>query len=340
MQYRTLGGTGLHVSVLGFGSMNLGSFGQVDQKGADRLVGEALDAGVNLFDTADLYSFGEAETLLGKALGDHRDEIVLATKGRNPIDDDPLHAGASRRWITRAVDASLKRLGTDHIDLYQIHRPDWDTDLEETLGALTDLQRAGKILSFGSSTYPAFSIVEGQWTAQQHDLSRFTTEQVSYSIFQRAVEADVLPVAQKYRMGILVWSPLANGWLAGTVKRGQEATTQRAHLAPGEFDLSTPEAQRKLDILDGLYEIADDLGVSLAELGLAFSMSHPAVTSVLVGPRTPEHLRQNLKAADLTLDDTTLDAIDALVTPGTDTAPQDRYQIPIPPLTDARLRRR
>ncbi|MDN6486621.1 MAG: aldo/keto reductase, partial [Ancrocorticia sp.] len=331
---------GLSVSVLGCGAMNLGAWGGVEQEGANRLVGQALDAGVTLFDTADLYSFGESEIQLGKALGSRRDDVVLATKGRNNADGNPLHGGASRRWITHAVDASLQRLGTDYIDLYQIHRPNWETDLDETLGVLTDLQKAGKIRYFGSSTFPAETIVEGQWIAQSHGLSRFVSEQVSYSVFQRAVEAGVFPVAQKYRIGILIWSPLANGWLAGNVKRGQEPTTVRAQLVSGEFDLSTPEAQRKLDILDGLYEIADDLGVSLAELGLAFSKNHPAVTSVLIGPRTPEHLKQNLKAADLKLDDSTLDRIDQLVTPGTDTSAQDRYEVPVQAISDKRLRRR
>ncbi|MGO3152789.1 MAG: aldo/keto reductase [Galactobacter sp.] len=340
MQYRILGGTGIKVSELGFGAMNLCSWSNVDQPTADALVGRALDAGINLFDTADLYGFGESEIMLGKALGSRRDEVVLTSKFRNLSGENPLVGGASRRYVRKAVEDSLRRLGTDHIDLYQVHRPDWDTDLEETLSALTDLQREGKIVNFGSSTFPAYTIVEGQWVAKERGLSRFTTEQVAYSIFQRAVEADVFPVAQKYNMGVLIWSPLANGWLAGTVKRGQDVNTPRANLASAEFDLSTPVAQRKLDILDGLYEIAADLGVSLAELGLAFSKAHPAVSSVLIGPRTPEHLEQNLKAADLTLDGATLDRIDALVAPGTDTAPEDRYEVPVPPLTDPRLRRR
>ncbi|MGT2426122.1 aldo/keto reductase [Amnibacterium kyonggiense] len=339
MEQRTLGGTGLPVSVLGFGAMNLGAWGKVDQEGANTLVGAALDAGITLFDTADAYSRGESETLLGKALGSRRDDIVLATKGRNPLTDSPLAGGASRRYIYQAVEASLRRLGTDHIDLYQIHRPDWATDLEETLGALTDLQREGKIRSFGSSTFPAHSIVEAQWVAKERGLSRFMTEQVAYSIFQRAIEADVLPLAQQYRMGILIWSPLANGWLAGSVKRGQQVTSQRANLARNEFDTSTPEAQRKFDIVDGLQVIADDLGVSLAELALAFVKSHPAVSTVLIGPRTPHHLEQNLRAADLTLDAATLDRIDALTRPGTDVAPQDRYEVPVPAIADKRLRR-
>lgn len=340
MEQRILGGTGIPVSVLGFGSMNLGAWGGVDQDAANRLVGEALDAGITLFDTADLYSFGESETLLGKALGSRRDDIVLATKGRHGADDNPLHAGASRRWLTQAVENSLRRLGTDHIDLYQIHRPDWDTDLEETLGVLTDLQRAGKIINFGSSTFPAQTIVEAQWIAKERGLSRFSTEQVSYSIFQRAVEADVFPTAQKHRLGVLIWSPLANGWLAGKIRRDQPVTAHRANLAGGEFDLSTPEAQRKLDIVDGLNDIARDLDISVAELALAFVKSHPAVTSVLIGPRTPEHLHQNLRAADITLDDATLDRIDALTQPGTDVAPQDRYEVPLPAIANPQLRRR
>lgn len=340
MEQRTLGGTGITVSVLGFGAMNLGAWGGVDQDAANALVGEALDAGITLFDTADAYSFGESETLLGKALGPRRDDIVLATKFRNSFSEDPLLGGASRRYIRKAVEASLRRLGTDRIDLYQVHRPDWDTDLDETLSALTDLQREGKIINFGSSTFPAHTIVEGQWIAKERGLSRFATEQVSYSIFQRAIEADVLPLAQQHNLGILIWSPLANGWLAGKIKRDQPVTAHRANLAADEFDLSTPEAQRKLDIVDGLTEIANDLGISVAELALAFAKNHPAVTTVLIGPRTPEHLAQNLKAADITLDAATLDRIDALTQPGTDVAPQDRYEVPAPAVTDPRRRRR
>ncbi|MBO1902481.1 aldo/keto reductase [Leucobacter weissii] len=340
MEQRTLGGTGIKVSVLGFGAMNLGAWGNVDQNGANRLVGDALEAGITLFDTADIYSFGESETLLGKALGDRRDDIVLATKFRNGAPDQPLAGGASRRYIRTAVEASLRRLGTDRIDLYQVHRPDWDTDLDETLSALTDLQREGKIVNFGSSTFPAHTIVDAQWIAKERGLSRFTTEQVSYSIFQRAIEADVLPLAQKHNLGILIWSPLANGWLAGKIKRDQPVNTQRANLAGGEFDLSTPEAQRKLDIVDGLQEIARDLDLTLPELALAFVKSHPAVSTVLIGPRTPEHLAQNVKAADITLDAAILDRIDALTTPGADVASQDRYEMPVPAIADATLRRR
>ncbi|GAA2848514.1 aldo/keto reductase [Pseudonocardia halophobica] len=339
MEQRILGGTGVSVSVLGFGAMNLGAWGNVDQAGADTLVGEALDAGVNLFDTADIYSFGESETLLGKALGSRRDKIVLATKGRNSIEEDPLHGGASRRWIVRAVEDSLRRLGTDYIDLYQIHRPDWATDQDETLSALTDLQRAGKILSFGSSTFPAHTIVQGQWIAKENGLSRYTTEQVTYSIFSRAIEADVLPLAQQYKLGILVWSPLANGWLAGTVRRDQPITAHRSNLAGADFDLSVPENARKLDIVDELRKIADDLGISLPELGLAFAKSHPAVSTVLIGPRTVEHLRQNLRSAEIVLDTETLDRIDAIVEPGTDVSPRDRYPVLPPNVTDPRLRR-
>jgi aryl-alcohol dehydrogenase-like predicted oxidoreductase len=340
MEQRTLGGTGIKTSVLGFGAMNLGAWGGVDQDAANALVGGALDAGITLFDTAHVYSSGESETLLGKALGDRRDDVVLATKFRNGANKHPLSGGASRRYIRKAVEGSLRRLGTDRIDLYQVHRPDWDTDLDETLSALTDLQREGKIINFGSSTFPAHAIVEGQWLAKERGLSRFTTEQVSYSIFQRAIEADVLPLAQKYNLGILIWSPLANGWLTGKIERDRSVNTPRANLASGEFALSTPEARRKLDIVDGLREIAHDLGLSLAELALAFVKSHPAVSTVLIGPRTPEHLAQNLRAADITLDTATLDRIDALTTPGADVAPQDRYAIPAPAVANPALRRR
>ncbi|MFJ4323298.1 aldo/keto reductase [Streptomyces tricolor] len=338
METRVLGGTGIPVSVLGFGAMNLGAWGGTGQAEADRLVGQALDAGVTLFDTADVYSSGESEQLLGKALGSRRDEVVLATKGRNSADGDPLTGGASRRWLYKAVENSLRRLGTDYIDLYQVHRPDWATDHGETLAALTDLQREGKIRSFGSSTYPAHAIVEAQWIARDRSLSRFTTEQVAYSIFDRSVEADVFPVAQKYRMGILVWSPLSNGWLAGAVTR-EQPDTHRSRLTGG-FDLSTPESLRKLDVLDALREIADELSLSLAELSLAFATSHPAVSTVLIGPRTEQHLQHNLKAATITLDDSVLDRIDQLVTPGTDIAPTDRYPVHPPQITDPRLRRR
>lgn len=340
MELRPLGRTGVQVSPLCLGAMMFGPWGNDDRADSVRIIHRALDAGINVVDTADVYSGGVSEEIVGEALKGRRDEVVLATKFFMPMGEDPNHRGGSRRWIVREVEESLRRLGTDHIDLYQVHRPDWDTDLEETLGALTDLQRAGKIRYFGSSTFPAHAVVEGQWVAKERGLSRFTTEQVSYSIFQRAVEADVLPLAQKHRMGILIWSPLANGWLAGTIKRGQPVTAHRANLAGGEFDLSTPENQRKLEIVDGLQDIATDLGLTLPELALAFVKSHPAVSTVLIGPRTTTHLEQNLRAADVTLDAATLDRIDALTRPGTDVAPQDRYEVPVPAIADPRLRRR
>ncbi|MET9545603.1 aldo/keto reductase [Streptomyces sp. NPDC006627] len=339
MEQRILGGTGVAVSSLGFGAMNLGAWGGLDEAASTRLVNEALDSGITLFDTADVYSSGQSEELLGKALGRRRDQVVLATKAGNPMGEGPLRRGGSRRWLTRAVEDSLRRLGTDHIDLYQLHRPDPATDLDETLAALTDLQRAGKIGSFGSSTFFAHDIVEAQWLARDRALTRFTTEQVSYSLLARAVERDVLPVARRHRMGILVWSPLANGWLAGTVRREGPVTARRAHLAQQAFDLDDPANRRKFDIIDALREIAADAGLTLVELALGFTLAHPAVSTVLIGPRTPEHLRHNLRAADVRLDAALLDRIDAVTEPGVDVAPRERWMIS-PEMDDPRLRRR
>ncbi|MFF1407302.1 aldo/keto reductase [Streptomyces sp. NPDC058294] len=339
MEQRILGGTGIPVSSLGFGAMNLGAWGGLDQAASTRLVNEALDRGITLFDTADVYSAGQSEELLGEALGRRRDEVVLATKAGNPMGESPLQRGGSRRWLTQAVEDSLRRLGTDYIDLYQLHRPDPTADLDETLAALTDLQRAGKIRAFGTSTFFAHDIVEAQWLARDRTLSRFTTEQVSYSILARSVERDVFPVAQRHRMGILVWSPLANGWLAGTVGRNEPVTAHRANLAQQAFDLNEPVNQRKFDIIDALKEIASDAGLSLVELALGFVMAHPAVSTVLIGPRTTEHLQHNLRAAEIELDAAILDRIDAVTEPGVDVAPDERWMIS-PEMNDPRLRRR
>jgi aryl-alcohol dehydrogenase-like predicted oxidoreductase len=339
MQYRALGATGITVSSLALGAMNFGAFGNTDQDDATRIVHAALDGGVNLVDTADVYSVGESEEIIGNALAGRRDSVVLATKAGNPMSDDPNETGASRRWLTRSVESSLRRLKTDHIDLFQVHRPDWETSDEETLGALTDLQRAGKILHFGSSTFPAHRIVKGRWIAGERALSPYVTEQPSYSILMRGIESDVLPVAREYGMGVIAWSPLGAGWLTGAISR-DGATTNRAKALPSMFEPAKPGNQAKFDAVDKLTAIAKDADLSLIQLALGFVTAHTAVTSAIVGPRTLEHLESQLAAQDIVLSDEVLDRIDEVVPPGVDLAPEDRFETPVPDLTHARLRRR
>ena len=250
MENRFLGRTGMSVSPLCLGTMMFGKWGNDDHEDSVKVIHAALDAGINFVDTADVYSRGESEEIVGKALaGGRRDGVILATKVHGKMDDDdPNQMGNSRRWITKAVENSLQRLGTDWIDLYQIHRPDPHIDIAETLGALTDLQRAGKIRAFGCSTFPAESIVESQWASERHSLGRFISEQPPYSIFMRGIERDVLPTAQRYEMGVLPWSPLAGGWLAGKYRRGEEVapgSSARATMMPERFDTSRPENERE-----------------------------------------------------------------------------------------------
>ncbi|MFJ4483047.1 aldo/keto reductase [Streptomyces longwoodensis] len=339
MQYRTLGRTGVQVSSLALGAMNFGRIGRTTQEEATALVDAALEAGINLIDTADMYGAGESEEMVGKALAGRRDDVVLATKAGMPMGDDPNHRGSSRRWLVRALDDSLRRLGVDHVDLYQIHRWDPATGDEETLSALTDLQRAGKIRAFGSSTFPAHRIVQAQWAAREHHLGRYVTEQPSYSVLQRGVEAHVLPVAEEYGLGVLVWSPLASGWLSGAIRHGRDIATHRAGFLPDRFDLSVPANQARLDAVERLAGIAEEAGLTLIQLALGFVTAHPAVTSALVGPRTLGHLRDHLAAADTVLSADVLDAIDAVVAPGTDLAPGEKHDTP-PSLLDPSLRRR
>jgi aryl-alcohol dehydrogenase-like predicted oxidoreductase len=340
MEYRSLGRTGMQVSPLCLGAMMFGAFGEPDHDTSIAIIHRALDAGINFVDTADVYSQGESEEIVGKALHGRRDDVVLATKFHGSMGDDPNRQGNSRRWIVREVENSLRRLQTDWIDLYQVHRPSPDTDHEETLGALTDLQRAGKIRAFGSSTYPAHEVVEAQWTSERRGLGRFVTEQPPYSILVRGIETDLLPVAQKYGMGVIPWSPLAGGWLSGRYRKGQDIpTSRRAERIPGRYDLSDPANQRKLDAADALAQLADEAGLSLVHLAIAFTLAHPAVTAPIIGPRTMEHLESQLGAADVTLTPDVLDRIDEIVPPGTTFAAADRGWSP-PSITDAALRRR
>jgi aryl-alcohol dehydrogenase-like predicted oxidoreductase len=325
MDYRTLGRTGVEVSPLCLGAMMFGDWGNKDHDESVRIIHRALEAGINFIDTADVYSRGESETIVAKALaGGRRDDVVLATKVHGTMGDDPNQKGNSRRWIIREVEASLKRLGTDWIDLYQIHRPEPDTDIDDTLGALSDLVRQGKVRYIGSSTFPASQIVEAQWAARERGRERFVCEQPPYSILVRGVENDVLPTCRRYGMGVIPWGPLASGWLSGRWRKGQEPPgSSRAERIPGRYDLSIPANQRKLDAAEALAQLAEEAGMSLIHLALAFVINHPAVTAAIIGPRTMEHLSSQLGAADVRLDDAVLDRIDEIVAPGTNVNPND-----------------
>jgi aryl-alcohol dehydrogenase-like predicted oxidoreductase len=339
MHYRTLGRTGVQVSSLVLGAMNFGTLGRTTPAEATAIVDAALEGGINLIDTADRYGGGESEEIVGQAIAGRRDDLVLATKASLPMGDERNHQGGSRRWLVTALDDSLRRLGVDHVDLYQVHRWDPRTSDEETLSALTDLQRAGKIRYFGSSTFPAYRVVQAQWAAREHRLSRYVTEQPSYSILQRGVETHVLPVTEQYGLGVLAWSPLASGWLSGAVRAGQEITTSRAALLPERFDLAVPANRARLDAVEQLAKVADEAGLTMIQLALGFVTAHPAVTSAIVGPRTLDHLHAQLAAADTVLSADVLDEIDAIVAPGVDLAPDEKYDTP-PALLDPSLRRR
>ncbi len=317
MEQRELGRTGVSVSPLCLGAMMFGAWGNPDHDESIRVIHHALDAGINFVDTADVYARGESEEIVGKALKGRRDTVVLATKVHGAMHDtDPNMRGNSRRWIVREVEASLRRLQTDWIDLYQIHRWDPWTAHEETLGALTDLQRAGTIRYLGSSTYPPSEIVAAQWVAEQRNLARFVCEQPPYSLLVRGVEAEVLPLCQRYGMGVIPWSPLAGGWLSGRFRRGGEVTSHRAARIPARYDLSIPGNQQKLEAVEQLAQLAEQAGISLVHLALAFVIRHPAVTAAIVGPRTLEQLEGQLGAVDVHLSADVLDAIDVIVPPG------------------------
>ena len=318
MNRRPLARTGVQVSPLCLGAMMFGGWGNPDHDDSIRIIHRALDAGINFIDTADVYSRGESEEIVGKALAGRRDDVVLATKVHGTMGDDPNQFGNSRRWIIREVEDSLRRLKTDWIDLYQIHRPEPDTDIDETLGALTDLVRQGKVRSIGSSTFPASQIVEAQWVARERGLERFVCEQPPYSLLARAVEADVLPTCGRHAIGVIPWSPLAGGWLSGRWRKGADAPeSTRAQRMPARYDLSDPANQRKLEAADALGKLADEAGMTLIQMALAFVITHPAVTAAIIGPRTMEQLESQLGAEEIVLDQALLDRIDEIVPPGT-----------------------
>jgi aryl-alcohol dehydrogenase-like predicted oxidoreductase len=340
MDYRTLGTTGTKVTPLCLGAMMFGQIGNPDHDDSTRIIHRALDAGINFIDTADVYSRGESEEIVGRALaGGKRDNVVLATKVHGLMGEDPNEFGNSRRWIVREVENSLRRLRTDYIDLYQIHRPEDDTDIDETLGALSDLVHAGKVRYIGSSTFPASRIVEAQWTARERGRERFVCEQPPYSMLVREIEKDVLPTCQRYGVGVIPWSPLAGGWLSGRYRTGvDQPRSNRAGLLPVSFDMSMPENQRKLAAVDALATLADEAGMTLIEMALAFVIRHPAVTAAIIGPRTMEHLESQLTAVDVTLSDDVLDRIDKIVLPGVTISPADMFYDN--PALEPRARRR
>ena len=320
--------------------MMFGAWGNTDHDESIRIIHRALDAGINFIDTADVYSRGESEEIVGKALqSGRRDGVVLATKVHGSMGDDPNERGSSRRWIVREIESSLRRLRTDWIDLYQIHRPEPDTDIDETLGALTDLMRAGKVRYIGSSTFPASRIVEAQWVAERRGRERFVCEQPPYSLLARGVESDVLPTCRRHGIGVIPWSPLAGGWLSGRYRRGVDIDlSPRARVVPRRYDMSLPENQRKLDAADALGRLADEAGLTLVHLALAFVIRHPAVTAAIIGPRTMDHLESQLGAAEVELPDDVLDRVDDIVEPGLNFSPADSGYTN-PDLAPAALRR-
>jgi aryl-alcohol dehydrogenase-like predicted oxidoreductase len=334
MKHRTLGRTGIEVSPYCLGAMMFGAMGNPDHDDSIRIIHRALDAGINFLDTADVYSHGESEEIVGKALKGRRDDVVLASKMHYPMGEDPNHRGNSRRWIIVAVENSLRRLQTDHLDLYQVHRPDPLVDVEETLSALSDLIHSGKVRAIGTSTFPASEIVEAQWVAERRGLARFRTEQPPYSIINRSIEREVLPTCQRYGMGTLVWSPLGQGLLTGRYRKGQQTDSHRSGGMSQHFN-----DERKLDVVEQLIPLAEKAGLPMTHLAMAFSIAHPGVTSAILGPRTMDQLDDLLAGSDVTLDDEVLDRIDEIAPPGTDAGPNDVAYTP-PAISSVSLRRR
>jgi aryl-alcohol dehydrogenase-like predicted oxidoreductase len=321
MDYRPLGRTGVSVSQMCLGAMMFGAFGNADHDDAVRIIHRALDAGINFIDTADGYSGGESEQIVGEALaGGRRDRVVLAVKFGPPFDADPNHRGASRRWIIEGVEGSLRRLQTDWIDLYQVGVPDPNTDIDETLSALSDLVHAGKIRFLGASKVPASQIVEAQWVADRRGHERFRTEQPPDSLLTRAIEYDVLPACLRHGMGVMTYSPLAGGWLSGRYRKGRAesgpGSAARLGRLPARYQASHPSNAAKLEAADALGALADDAGLTLVQMAVAFATHHPAVTAAIIGPRTMEHLDGYLAADGIALPDDVLDRIDGIVPPG------------------------
>jgi aryl-alcohol dehydrogenase-like predicted oxidoreductase len=337
---RRLGRTGVLVTPLTLGTMNFGRWAEEGE--SIEIIHAAIDAGITVLDTADVYGHGLSEEIVGKALKSAsvpREDLFLATKFHNQIGDNPQHAGNSRRWIIQAVEDSLRRLGTDYLDLYQAHRPDPHTELLETLTTLDGLVRSGKIRYYGTSAFAGHQLVEAQWLAEKHRLIAPHTEQLPYSLLVRGSEREVFPVVQKYGLGVISYGPLAAGWLSGKYRiGGEQPTSARADLIPGRFDISLERNHRKLAAADALAELAEDNGLTTIELSVAFALNHPAISSIIIGPRTPAHLEAYLKAASIELSNDVLDRIDQIVDPGTQFLERDTGR-DTPALQPAALRR-
>ena len=343
MAYRTLGRTGVEVSPLCLGAMMFGAWGNPDHDECHRIIQRALDEGINFIDTADVYSQGESEEIVGdflaKAGPGVRHSIVLATKFHGRMGEGPNREGNSRRWVMSEVESSLRRLKTDYIDLYQVHRPSPGTDIDETLSALSDLVHQGKVRYFGTSTFPAWMVVEAHWASERRGYERVATEQPPYSMLARGIETDLLQVTQRYGMGVLSWSPLAGGWLSGKFGTGRDNTSRRAERLPARYDMSAPGNAAKLAAVDQLSDLADKAGISLPEMAVAFVLNHPGVTSAIIGPRTMDQLTGLLGAPGTQLEGAVLDRIDEIVPPGQDLNIADAGWSP-PWVTDPALRRR
>lgn len=322
MKYRPFGSTGIVVSELSLGVMNFGAWANQHSGDHEEILARAIEAGVNLIDTADVYSAGESERILGALLAKRsdRDELIIATKFHSQWLGGRNTRGNSRHWVTRAVDASLQRLGLDHIDLYQIHRPEPGTAIDETLGALSDLVRAGKIRYFGTSTFSGHELTEARWTAHDRRHIYPVSEQLPYSILAREAEREVFEVARKYRLGTIVWSPLAGGWLGGRRDGGASTRLQRQ---PERHASDVPENRIKQEIVAELGRIAQDAGCTLPQFALAFVLANNVVSTVLLGPRTPAQLDELLAAVDLELPAETLARVDELALPGRTINPAD-----------------
>ena len=329
MEYRSFGSTGLKVSPLCLGAMMFGAWGNRDHADSIRIIHRALDAGINFVDTANGYSEGESEIIVGKALAGRRHQVVLATKVFAPAGPGPNERGLSRKAIQEQVDNSLRRLGTDVIDLYQIHRPDPTTPLAETLSTLNDLVRHGKVRYLGLSTnhyagpgdwekrFAAWEIVEALWLSERHGWERFTALQPPYSILRRVMEAEHFPMTQRFGIGNLVWSPLEGGWLTGKYRRGAANPKDSPRAETWVGDTSNPKFERRLEIVERLLPLAAAHGVSLARFANAWVLRNPAVHSAIIGPRTMEQLEDSLGALDVAITPEDEARIDALVPPGT-----------------------